>query len=172
MKFNAVLDVYFLDESGNGIEPITLNQVKDWLKIDTTDEDSLLNNITTAARILCEQYTNISFIQRKVIAIVNNSLGSIELPYSPIGEILDLQDVDGNELTDYEVTGVVHKRLKTPEKDYLRVKYTAGFTTLPQNYKTALLTAIAYIYEHRGDEQFGELSPMAKTFLKPLRRVW
>jgi uncharacterized phiE125 gp8 family phage protein len=171
---NAVIDLIFVDSSGASNEPITLAQVKDWLKIDVTDEDTLLTTLITVARQLCENYTGVSFVQRKVIAIVNNSLGSIMLPYGPVAEVTEVQDENGEVLTTdyYTIEGVEFKRLKLPKDSYVRVEYNAGYTVLPQHFKTSLLTQVAYLYEHRGDEYAGQFSPMALQLLKPYRRVW
>jgi uncharacterized phiE125 gp8 family phage protein len=168
---NAVLDIVFVEGSGSQIvEPITLLQAKKWLKIDVNDEDTLIQSFITVARQQCENYLNISLIQRKVIAFVNNSLGGVWLPFAPVAEILDVQDKNGKEI-EYTIHNSQFKQLMFPKLDYVRVEYNAGFTTLPQHFKTAMLIALAYIYEHRGDEHAGQFSPMAKGMLKPYRRV-
>ena len=43
-------------------EPLTLTEAKEHLRVDGTDEDTLITSIITVARKLCENYTNRAFI--------------------------------------------------------------------------------------------------------------
>lgn len=168
-NFNAVLDITF--DNGTVTEPVTLAEVKDWLKIETTDEEDLLEKLITSARELCESYTGVGFIERSIIAILNNSCGNIYLPYSPVTSAVVLKDVDDNTITSPSIRGNLSKWISHPITDYIKAEYTAGHETLPEHFKTALLTSIAYLYEHRGDEEAGKLSPMAMQLLTPYKLV-
>lgn len=46
------------------LEPVTLAEVKSWAKVDSTDDDALLQELLTAARISAEEYTRRSFISQ------------------------------------------------------------------------------------------------------------
>ena len=169
---NAVLDVSF-DETG-AVEPVTLAEAKNFCKIelDETAENSLLTLMITAARKQCESYLNISLVERVVTAILKNELGNIDLPYGPIGAITSIKDVDDVDIsTDtYTITGIEFKKLKDPDYDYIKIVYAAGYATIPEVFKTAILNQICFLYENRGDVE--NLSPMVKMSLKPHRRVW
>lgn len=167
--FNATLDVQF---SGEGSEPVTKAEAKSWCRIDVSDDDSLIETLITAARIMCEQYTNISFITRTVTAVLNNSCGNIFLPYGPVTGTVATVDRDGTSISDVKIYGNVFKFIESPCVDYMRVSYTAGYSTLPPNLKTAVLSQIAWMYENRGDANVaGMLSMGSKMILKPIRRV-
>jgi hypothetical protein len=168
-NFNAVLDIQF--DEGTITEPVTLQEVKDWLKIDVTDEDILLEELITSGRQLCESYTGLGFITRDIVAVLNNSCGNIYLPYSPITSDIVLKDVDDNVITSPSIRGVLSKWINQPIIDYIKAEYTAGYAVLPVHFKNALLTTIAYLYEHRGDEEAGKLSPMALELLTPYKVV-
>ena len=181
MNYNAVLEAKF-----SGISttyPVTLAEAKAWCKIeaDITEDDDLIEDLIISATVLCEGYLNISLMPKTVTAIVNNSLGGVELPYGPVTAFTSLKDVDDTALVltdDYTLQGIDFKTIKTPCDEYLKAEYAAGYTdtNLPGNFKTAILQQIVYLYENRGDIDSGralsELSPILKMTLKPYRRVW
>ncbi len=182
VKFNAVNDIQFTD--GTVTEPVTLQQCKDWMKLGTgATEDALITQLITTARLMCEQYLNISLISRTVTAVLNNSCGGIYFPYGPVNTITSITDFDGNVLMvdgDYKISGTMFKQLLTPKENRLTCIYTAGYTTLPVEFKNAILQQVFYMYNNRGefshDDRQGmttqlSISPMAKTIMKPLRRV-
>jgi uncharacterized phiE125 gp8 family phage protein len=151
-------------------EPITLAQAKAWLRVTHTDEDAIITALITAARQICEGYISKSFVERTVTAIVRNDLGNIKLPYGPVGNITYVYDVDGNEITgtEYTLTGVSDKRLGYPMSSYVKVIYTAGYSVLPQQFKTALKMQLSWMYTHRGDDDGSVIAPDSKAILKPI----
>jgi uncharacterized phiE125 gp8 family phage protein len=174
VTFNAVLDVQFNDPDPV-IEPVTLEEALNHCLIDDLGQDNaIVEAFITTAREMCEDYTGVGFINRNVEAVVNNSAGSIYLPYGPVGEINEIMDIDENIIpdTDYKVTGPKFKQLSYPKRSWLSVNYEAGYIDLPKVLKTAILMQVAYLYEHRGDEQTGQFSPDAKALLNPHKRKW
>ena len=158
--YNAVINTVF---TGEGSEPVTLQEAKDWCKIDVADDDTLITELITGARQICELHSNISFITRTVTAIVYNGLGRINLPYGPIVGTVSFTDEDANTLTDYDI--------KSPDFDRSIAIYTAGYNPLPKNLKTALLNQILWMYENRGDiAQSDKLSEQAKLILNQVKR--
>jgi uncharacterized phiE125 gp8 family phage protein len=153
-------------------EPVTLDEAKLWCKIDLDDDDDLITALITAARQMCEKYTGVSFITRTVTAYLNNGCGGCYLPYGPVNSITSYTDIDG-ETVDADLIVIVgdkFKQLREPLTDYIKIIYTAGYTTLPENLKKAILQQIAYMYEHRGDSLAGEFSPVAKVILNQVKR--
>ncbi len=180
--FNAVNDYSFTD--GYVTEPVTLQEFKDWAKLGTgTAEDALITQLITTSRLMCEQYLNISLISRTVTAVLNNSCGGIYFPYGPVVSITTITDQDSNVLVaneTYQVSGVLFKRLLFPKYNNLTCVYTTGYTTLPVEFKNAILQQMFYLYNNRGESSHNDregtvteltISPMAKTIMKPLRRV-
>ena len=171
--FNAVLDVLFIEGSSPETEPVTYEEAIQQANIDDIAGDvNLIESYITTARIQCETFACMSFISREIESVVNNSLGGIYLPYGPIIAVSSVYDKDDNEITSdsYKVLGVKFKQLSYPMRDYLKVTYTAGWTELPQIFKTAILQQVAYLYEHRGDEKADTFSPIAASLLKPHMR--
>lgn len=169
MEYNAVLEVKQVESSVT--EPVTVQEAKDWMKVDLTDDDTLITELITVARKQVEGYLCISLVPKNITAILNNSQGGIELPYGPVASITSVKDEDDVTLTetdDYVLQGEDYKTIKTPY-DYLKVVYV---TAANIEHKTGVLQQILYLYENRGDVNAGQLSPMVKMTLKPYRRVW
>lgn len=173
-NYNCIIDISLIEDSSNATEPVTLAEALAQANIDNiTNEDALIESYITVARMQCEGYTGIGFIEREVVAIVNNTLGNIYLPYGPIASVTTVTDIDGNviDADSYKISGVKFKQVVYPCKNWLQVNYIAGYAELPQVFKTAILQQVAYLYEHRGDEKADTFSPLAKSLLKPFRRV-
>lgn len=51
-----------LDIGGNVVDPLTLADAKNFLRVEITDDDALITDLITAAKLACEQLNNRSFI--------------------------------------------------------------------------------------------------------------
>lgn len=162
--YNAVIDVVFSDESTT--EPVTLQEAKDWCRIDVADDDAIILELISAARAICELHSNISFIQRTVTATLHNGLGKIGLPYGPVTSLPTYTDDEANQLDEYS--------LKIADEDDAIAVYNAGYNqaSIPKNLKNALLNQIAWMYENRGDdEKQSKLSEQSKLILNQVKRT-
>jgi len=147
-------------------EPVTLNDFKLWGKIDTTEDNALISALITTSRMMCEQYCNTGFVSREIVADINNANGGFILPYGPVTSTPTAVDEDGNALT------LVYNfnQLQSP-CCRMTVSYTGGYSTLPEQYKTAIMEQCLFLYENRGDIAMSEkLSPLVRTILNPLTR--
>lgn len=182
VSYNSILDTEFNDI--NIIEPITLTETKDFCKIDIDTDDTILTELITVAREMCEDYTAIGFVEHNVIAMVNNINGGIFLPYGPTIAINQVTDSSGNILiagTSYTLQGNQFKRLMYPKDTDITIDYQTGYTTLPTKMKLALLNTVYYLYDNRAQSinhiydknvpTIGNLGPISEMLLKPLRRV-
>ena len=183
VEYNSVIDIQFNDII-DIVEPVTLEEVKTFCKIDITTDDDILVEMITSAREMCEDYSGIGFVLHNLIAVLNNSNGGIYLPYGPTGTITSIVDSNGNTLSsldDYELVGGAFKSILTPKNERLTVTYTSGYTELPKRLKLALLNTIYYLYDNRAQSidhiydknvpTIGNLGPISEMILKPLRRV-
>lgn len=159
--YNAVLSVSFSSEATT--EPFDLAAAKAWLRVDISDDDTLITALIKAARIACEKYANQSFIARSVTAKIHNGLGNFTLPYGPVVSIASIKD-GADTLSDYDIAD--------PWDNDLVVIYTTGYTTLPEDIKVAIKNQLAFMYENRGDaEKASGLSELSKLILNSYRYV-
>lgn len=182
MLYNAVLDIQFNETSIT--EPVTLEEAKLFCKIDIDTDDVLIESLITSAREMCEDFTNIGFVEHEIVATINNPNGNISLPYGPTIDVTEVKNESGDilELDDeYELSGMLFKSLKTPKEEGLVVTYTTGYETLPERLKLALLNTIYYLYDNRAQSinhiydknvpKIGNIGPISEMILKPLSRV-
>jgi hypothetical protein len=159
MNYNAVISVSFSNE---GSEPVTLQEAKDWCRIDVPDDDTLITSLIKAARIICEQYSGLSFVTKTVTAILVNGLGNIDLPYGPVTGTVTYTETDGTAITDYDISD--------SRCDRFKATYTAGYEVLPENLKKAVLNQIAWMEQNRGDVKLANgVSENAKLILNQVR---
>jgi|SRR5690625_577745 len=132
----------------NASEPVTVDEVKDYMKIDYPDEDDLIESLISSARSKCEKIAGLCMIKSEVQGFYLNGGDKVELFYSNI-----LKDNDGKYIIDgdYDIIGDGDKKwIKTTEKE-LGLTYTSGFDVVPEWVKTAVMSQVAWEYENRGD---------------------
>ena len=108
------------------------------------------------------------------VAIVDNSLGGIRLPYSPINSITAVYDYEGVLIDpeNYFISGEKIKRIDYPVNSYIKAVYDCGFTTLPGELLDALLSEILWRYQNRGDaEKFAAIAPQVAKQLSKYRYI-
>ena len=172
MQDNAVLDVIFSSESTT--YPVTTAQAKAWAKIDLSDDDAIVTELIKTATRQCEGYLGVSILQRTVTAYLNNCVGGIEFPYGPVVTFTALYDENGDEIPsdEYTIRGGLYKWLESPVNSYLKAVYTAGLSSVPDVYVTAIKQQVAYLYDNRGDGDLqSQLSDQVKQTLHPYKRV-
>ena len=150
MKYNAIINTQFSLEATT--EPVSIAEAKEHLRLsaDNFDEEAIIMRLIKTARLQCERYTALSLINRTVKVVLINGLGGIKLPYGPVKVIASVKDFDTLLLlTDYQsANGIV----KTYFEDSLEFEYTAGFTVIPDDIKTAILMQVDWLYNNRGSD--------------------
>lgn len=181
-------------------EPVTLTEAKNHLRVDLTDDDSLISALIVAAREHAEAITRRAFITQtlklSLDAFPANN-GPIYVPMPPLQSVNSLKyfDTDGveqtlNEGTDYLVDNESEPGRITPAPDTgwpatqnrpnaVSVEFVAGFgdaSKVPQGIKQAILLMVGHWYENREavtmqGNNAGEL-PMAVDSLLMMHRIW
>ena len=164
MYYNLLIDWEDHTSESGIVEPLTVQEVKDYLRLegfidnteslatDFDDDNTLIAELITSARLRLEEYTGLSFIPKTWEIEFTNESGNFEIPFGPVNSINFLKDSEGDTIAaaDYELS--ISKRvLKTPTWSELVLNYEAGYATLPSNLKEAMLKEVAYRYINRGD---------------------
>lgn len=166
-------------------EPVLLPEVRDFLKIDGTEEDTLLTTLIRTVRLACENRINRKLIAQSWQWTLNRwAVGDMFLPLSPLISV-DLVEVhDGTEFqtisaSDYLLDRTSHKpRLVAAEgaafsapdigREGIRITMTAGYgddwNSVPQDIRFGLLHGISALYEG------GDMA-VAEKFWQPYRMV-
>jgi uncharacterized phiE125 gp8 family phage protein len=149
---------------------VSLDEVKAWLKIDGTDEDTLLTSLIASCTAECEAYAGLSFITRtRTVKLTSFNGRDVILPYGPVTALTSIgyadQDDDAQTIDadDYTLDGssALAKVRVTESWPYtnrilnnVTVTYVAGYANaaaVPEIIKTAIKQNVAVKYEKRGD---------------------
>ncbi len=158
--------------SAPALEPVTLAQTKEFLRVDDSNEDSFISSLIVAARIHVETITSRALISQSW-RVVRDCWPSDRIVNLPIGPLLSLSaittyDEEGNAnglpLAQFQPeTNIAPARIFLPktisgqvvmrERAAIEIDYVAGFgvseSDVPADLKQAIFTLIAYWFEHR-----------------------
>lgn len=143
------------------VEPILLADVKKFMRVSFTDEDSLITSLIKTARVALENYLGISIVATSIEVETTNYWTPFRIPYTPIVAISELI-VDN---IDYDTSDYANDGYVRIDGTDLQIKYTAGFTTVPEDLKTALMSMVMYYFDHRGD--IGSIPSGILTLVQP-----
>jgi len=106
------------------LEPVTLEEVREALKVTGTGHDSELERLISDARDYIEQATDTSCLEREIKVTSDIELEEWELPLGPVSNLVESTDTDDNYV--YEYTGGLtdcSPRMKRLITDYIKYKY-------------------------------------------------
>lgn len=153
-------------------EPVTTAEAKSHLRVDISDDDTLIGSLVTAAREYCEIYTGRSFAVRTYRADMAGFADDIWLPFGPVINIESVKYYDTASpsvqqtwaATNYHLfyntlerqSGVSFPSVGT-RPDAVQITYRAGYVTnaspevenIPQAVKQAILLMVGDLYENR-----------------------
>ena len=182
-------------ETAAAIEPVTLADIKNYLKIDHNHEDTLISSMITAARVQLETRLCRAFIRQKW------SLYLDMLPYDniiklPVNPILSIDNMAMIDLADsYNVIAAenyVYDIKSDPsfikyigakpeinsEFSALRIQFWAGYgvsgADVPAPICQAILHLVAFWYENRGPIASGEINQIPHMILEmiaPFKKI-
>lgn len=144
---------------------ITLQEAKDYMRVDYDTDDTLIQSIITASYDMFESYTG-RVLAPATVTLYYGSYGStIHLPIAPIVTIDSVEyrqnngdwvDVTG----DWELFGstiqVIYPNY-VADGTRLKVELTGGYGTIPEAIKIGLLKWITSNYEDRQDNISGTI---------------
>ena len=73
--------------STTGSELITTSDVKDYVRIDTTADDTLIDRMIVQARIWCENYISRDIVAKERKYYLDKAEGFIQIPFAPVATI-------------------------------------------------------------------------------------
>lgn len=170
-----------IDKKGNrifkvitlpSIEPVTVNEVKVFARIDGIDEDDLLEGFIKTIRSKVELYLGQSIITQTIrLSMDQWNSNVIELPMSPLISVTSVQTLDEDDTATtysssyyYIITDsmpgklIIKKSIQPPintSRLYggFRITYTAGYgsiaSSVPQEIKDAIMVGVTKLYETR-----------------------
>jgi len=157
-------------------EPLTLAEVKEFLRVDHSDDDATLAIFIKAARQLCESYTRLALMPTtfeeyfdEFPTATGTFKDEIRLSRSPVSAVTYVKYIDGNDTTittsasDYKTDLVSRPARISPDNGWFGtydtinavfVRYVAGFAdaaSVPAPLKHGMMLVIGDMYENRTD---------------------
>jgi len=126
MKVEIVTDIT--------VEPVTLTEVKESLKVYGTGHDDELERMISDQRDYIEQAIDTSVLEREIKVTSDTELEEWELPLGPVSDLEESTDSDDNYI--YE--------------------YTGGYLTCPARIKRLIIDQIEYIYDKCENKELGQ----------------
>ncbi len=162
-------------QTAPAVEPVTLSEAKAHLRIDSTDEDTLISTLVTAAREWCEEYLDRSLIHQQYVMRLDSFPYEIELPRPPMATsgtttALTLTYTLGDDstavlaATEYRIDrnstpGVVRQLREgtwpanLDDQNAITVTWWAGYgasgSSVPAAIRSAMLMLVAHLWRNR-----------------------
>jgi uncharacterized phiE125 gp8 family phage protein len=185
--------------NGPAIEPVSLSETKQWLRIDENDEDDLLAALNVSARLTIEAYTRRSLLTQNWRMTLDawpqsskcRAPLAISIPFAPFRQISAVRVFDKTDVAQIVAPNSYHApaaddraRLTFTSQppapgrrnDGIEIDVVAGYgdnaSDVPEPLRRAILMLVAQWHEHRGDTQTSnDAMPLAvKALAAPYRR--
>jgi len=183
--------------SAPAVEPVTVDEVKSFLRIDHDDENSLLASLITSSRLQIEAALDLALITQSWSWTFDSwPKGNVlELPIGFVRSVeavrITARDGTVNEVSPDQFVlegGRIPPRLLSKSGDWpkpgipalgIEIAFTAGFgsepSDVPEPIRQALLMLVAHWYEHRDPAEIGgaatRIPEAVSALLKPYSRV-
>lgn len=154
-------------------EPLTRSEVKNYLKVDSTSDDLLIDTLITAARQWVENHCALALLPQTILEIFDGlpQDGTLTLRISPMREVSGLHYLDSAGAVQVMASGIYRVDTVTMPPRIIRkydqtwpdtqntpgnasAIYNAGYdnaSAVPAAIKTAMMLTIADMYDNRTD---------------------
>lgn len=141
------------------VEPVSLTDAKNWMRISYTDDDTMIRNLLESSRLHLEKLTGLSLVNKQIVANLEltgtvPNVWMVDLPYGPLVCVNSVKWKTGmntyDTLTKNEDFEIIGGKLWLYYGGYYEIDYDCGFSTLPEDLASDILTLTAWQYENRG----------------------
>lgn len=170
------------------VEPVTVQEVKDNLRVTDTDEDSLIAGLITSARMIVEQITRRSLINKTYDLYLDAFPASevIELPFPPLSSVTSVKYYDqDNQLQTLGASNYQTDNRSAPGRIVLtedgawpltegdkvnavEIRFIAGYgasaAAVPNPIRLAIIHLVSHWFEHREPYSQASVSKIPVTF--------
>lgn len=161
--------------STTGSEIVTVTEAKNFIRVDTSDDDTLIGNMIQQARIWCENYIGKDIVAKNRKYYKKEVNNRFDIPFSPVSSITSVTS-EGNSV-DYTTYGLYEDVIEInnlgKNKDVIVTYTTSGIDdALLQQ---AILQFVSTLYDNRADfivmqgVSFVEVPANVKHILSPYK---
>lgn len=148
--------------------PVTLDEAKDYCRVDINDEDTLVSSLIGAAVTHAESITGRRFVSQQWRMDIEKFTSEILLPYPNLISVDSIAYYDTANAQQtlnssiYDVNGIGHiGSVKAsygqsfpsvyPRDDAVQITFTCGYSAVPEGIKTAVNAIVSQLYYCRGE---------------------
>jgi uncharacterized phiE125 gp8 family phage protein len=136
--------------SVTGSEIVTTQDVKDFVRIDTSADDTIIDRMIVAARIWCENYMGKDIVAKNRTFYLQEVDNRFTLPFAPLASISSV--TSKGTAVDYDTYGLDDTVIEIGSLPADEVKVTYVTTGLTDNIiKEAILHLVSTMYDNRAD---------------------
>lgn len=157
-----------IKETVTGSEPVTANEVKSYLKVDFSNDDTLISDLITGIREQIELFTGLSLVVKTIEYFDDEIPDEIKLPYPEHDAITEVK-INNEVSTAYIKTGLTQFIIKptvisvNDANDYgIKITYTTK-GTCTKGIKIEILKAIDEKYRNRGNTFEGAIADLSEN---------
>jgi uncharacterized phiE125 gp8 family phage protein len=141
------------------VEPVSLTDAKNWMRIDYTSDDTLIQSLINASRVHIEKLTGVAFVNKLLKSYIQTtgyepSVWMVDLPYGPVICIDSVKIKTGintwESLTKNEDYEVIAGKLWLYTQGNYEVQYQSGYSSAPEDIANDILALTTWQYENRG----------------------
>lgn len=140
-----------------GSEPVTLSETKNYMRVDTNQDDSLITNIIEQSRIYLENYICRDIVSKDRTFFLDDAVSIINIPFAPV-ETISTVTVEGSTAAFTEI-GLKKEMIELNQLPAKRIKITyqtSGF--VDTSIKQAILQMASTLYDNRADFVTGSIT--------------
>ena len=171
-KFHTEVNI----NSTTGSEIVTTSNAKDYMRVDTTADDTLIGQMVTEARIIIENYLTKDIVAKTRSFYLAGVDDRFVLPFSPIASIQSIT-IDGTATKSYSTYGLddtIVELEDLPSEDVI-VNYTTSGMSDSLLYAENL-QLISTLYDNRADFVVGatinEIPTSVKSILSSYKTMF
>ncbi len=164
-------------------EPLSLDEAKLYLRIDSQEEDLLINDLIVSARLTAEQWLKRSLINQSWKLAYDACLPEcVGLPMGPVNSVTSVTVVNRDNTTQAVDASTYYLNAAHDTIVFqsavigfrIEIIYATGYGTasaVPRPIKQGMLSHIAAMYDNRGDTEYTILPPQAISLYMPFRGI-
>jgi uncharacterized phiE125 gp8 family phage protein len=160
--------------STTGSELVTTQEVKDFVRIDTSSDDAIISRMIVTARIWCENYIGKDIVAKNRTFYLQEVDDRFTLPFSPIASISSV--TSKNTAIAFESYGLDDTIIEIGSLPADEVKVTYITTGISDDLiKEAILHLVSTYYDNRADFIEGNISEIptsAKNILQSYKTMY
>lgn len=150
-----------------GSELVTTAEAKEFIRVDSDDDDTIIGEMITTARIACENYLNKDIVSKNRTLYMPYINDRINLPFAPVSSI-STATVNGSDAS-YTAKGLDNEiiELNTLPASEVKITYiTSGITG--GNLEHAIKQLVSTYYDNRSEFVTGTIINQLPTDIKAL----